>query len=297
MTEVKHTGGGTGLAEQVEQRLQAFRQWLEEKWGEQVEELRRPEETQLYRAFFRVGRTDDARNRALHTLNNLFLHIHPVKVNRDAVRYSYTWGMGGISFYLFLVLLFTGVLLMFYYHPTKVQAFRDILSLEHDVPFGLLLRNMHRWAAHLMIIAVWLHMLRVFLTGSYKRPREFNWCVGVLLLVLTMLLSFTGYLLPDDQLGFWAVTVGTNMARATPLLGHEGPFGPQLGMTPYNDVRFALLGGSIVDANALLRAYIWHCIALPLMISVFFGVHFWRVRKDGGISGPSPVMLESEMLD
>ena len=137
-------------------------------------------------------------------------------------------------------------------------------------------------------------MFRVFLTGSYKKPREFNWNVGVMLLVLTLLLSFTGYLLPDDQLGFWAVTVGTNMARATPLLGHEGPFGPQLGMTPYNDVRFGLLGGSIVDANALLRSYIWHCIAIPIIASVLMIVHFWRVRKDGGISGPAPVMLESE---
>ncbi len=121
------------------------------------------------------------------------------------------------------------------------------------MPFGKLLRNMHRWAAHLMVITVELHMFRVFLTGSYKKPREFNWVVGVILLVLTLLLSFTGYLLPDDQLGFWAVTVGTNMARATPGLGNEGPLGAQLGMTPYNDIRFGLLGGSIVDANALLR--------------------------------------------
>ena len=222
----------------------------------------------------------------------MFLHLHPAKINRDAVRYSYTWGMGGITFYLFIVLTFTGVLLMFYYHPSKVQAFRDVLYLEHDVPFGKLLRNMHRWAAHLMVIGVWLHMFRVFLTGSYKKPREFNWNIGVLLLVFTLLLSFTGYLLPDDQLGFWAVTVGTNMARATPLLGHEGPFGPQLGMTPYNDVRFGLLGGSIVDANALLRSYIWHCIGIPIVASVLMIVHFWRVRKDGGISGPAPVMLK-----
>jgi cytochrome b6 len=156
---------------------------------------------------------------------------------------------------------------------------------------------MHRWAAHLMIITVWLHMFRVFLTGSYKKPREFNWAVGVILMLLTMLLSFTGYLLPDDQLCFWAVTVGTNMARATPLLGHEGPFGPQLGMTPYNDVRFGLLGGSIVDSNALLRAYIWHCIAIPIIASVFMVVHFWRVRKDGGISGPAPMMLASEIKE
>jgi len=223
------------------------------------------------------------------------LHLHPARVNRDAVRYGYTWGMGGITFYLFIVLTFTGVLLMFYYHPSKLVAFRDILYLEHDVPYGKLLRNMHRWGAHLMVITVWLHMFRVFLSGSYKKPREFNWVVGVLLLVLTQLLSFTGYLLPDDQLGFWAVTVGTNMARATPMLGHEGPLGPQLGMTPYNDVRFALLGGSIVDSNALLRAYIWHCIGIPIVATTFMIVHFWRVRKDGGISGPAPVVLEKEI--
>jgi cytochrome b6 len=292
--ENKTSGQKSGVMEDVKDKARELGEVLKVKAKEQVEELKKPEETQLYRSIFRIKHDEEPRNRALSTLNNLFLHIHPAKVNRDATRYSYTWGMGGITFYLFIVLIFTGVLLMFYYHPTKVQAFRDILYLENDVPFGSLLRNMHRWAAHLMVMAVWLHMFRVFMTGSYKRPREFNWCVGVLLMVLTMLLSFTGYLLPDDQLGFWAVTVGTNMARATPLLGHQGPFGAQLGMTAYNDVRFGLLGGSIVDANALLRAYIWHCIAIPLIVSTFLGVHFWRVRKDGGISGPSPVMLESE---
>jgi quinol-cytochrome oxidoreductase complex cytochrome b subunit len=260
------------------------------------EDLKEPQKTQLWKSVFRVKHErTDPRTRSLGVLSNVFLHLHPARINRDACRYSYTWGMGGMTFYLFLVLTLTGVLLMFYYHPTKVQAFRDILYLAHDVPFGKLLRNMHRWAAHLMIITMWLHMFRVVLTGSYKKPREFNWCVGVILLVMTLLLSFTGYLLPDDQLGFWAVTVGTNMARATPLLGHEGPLGSQLGMTPFNDVRFALLGGSIVDANALLRAYIWHCIAIPLIAGVFMGVHFWRVRKDGGISGPAPAMLESEI--
>jgi cytochrome b6 len=175
--------------------------------------------------------------------------------------------MGGITFYLFIVLTFTGVLLMFYYHPTKVDAFRDILYLEHDVPFGKLLRNMHRWAAHLMVITTWLHMFRVVLTGSYKRPREFNWCVGVVLLVLTLLLSFTGYLLPDDQLGFWAVTVGTNMARATPMLGHEGPFGPQLGMTAFNDVRFGLAGR--IDRRLRMRC----CVPTSGTASVF---RWWR---------------------
>jgi quinol-cytochrome oxidoreductase complex cytochrome b subunit len=283
--------GLAGLLEEVQEDVKV----LKEKAKEDLETLKKPKKTQLYKSIFRVKHDESERSRALSVLSNVFFHLHPAKINRDAVRYNYTWGMGGMTFYLFLVLTITGVLLMFYYHPTKGQAYRDIIYLMNDVPFGRLLRNMHRWAAHLMIIAVWLHMFRVFLTGSYKKPREFNWCVGVVLLVLTMLLSFTGYLLPDDQLGFWAVTVGTNMARATPLLGNEGPFGAQLGMTAYNDVRFALLGGSIVDANALLRAYIWHCLAIPIIAATFMGVHFWRVRKDGGISGPAPMTLESEI--
>ena len=283
---------GLGVIEEVREQAKVLTERVKK---DVIEPLKEPQKTSLYKSIFRVKHDDSERSRALGVLSNVFLHLHPAKINRDAVRYSYTWGMGGITFYLFIVLTITGVLLMYYYHPTKGQAYRDIVYLMSDVPFGKLLRNMHRWAAHLMIIAVWLHMFRVFLTGSYKRPREFNWCVGVILLVLTLLLSFTGYLLPDDQLGFWAVTVGTGMAKASPFVGNEGPFGPQMGMTPYNDVRFALLGGSIVDANALLRAYIWHCIAIPLIASVFMGVHFWRVRKDGGISGPAPVQLESEM--
>ena len=291
LKEQKPGGKATALIDGVLKEVKG----LKDKALDDVQSLKKPQKTQLFKSIFRVTHDEKPRNRALGILSNVFLHLHPAKINRDAVAYNYTWGMGGITFYLFIVLTFTGVLLMFYYHPTKVQAFRDILYLEHDVPFGKLLRNMHRWAAHLMIITVWLHMFRVFLTGSYKKPREFNWMVGVILMLLTMLLSFTGYLLPDDQLGFWAVTVGTNMARATPLLGHEGPLGPELGMTAFNDVRFALLGGSIVDSNALLRAYIWHCIAIPLIAGIFMAVHFWRVRKDGGISGPAPVMLESEI--
>ena len=293
LKEQKPAGRATALIGGVLKEVKG----LKDKALDDVQSLKKPQKTQLYKSIFRVTHDEKPRNRALGILSNVFLHLHPAKINRDAVAYNYTWGMGGITFYLFIVLTFTGVLLMFYYHPTKVQAFRDILYLEHDVPFGKLLRNMHRWAAHLMIITVWLHMFRVFLTGSYKKPREFNWMVGVILMLLTMLLSFTGYLLPDDQLGFWAVTVGTNMARATPLLGHEGPLGPEFGMTAFNDVRFALLGGSIVDSNALLRAYIWHCIAIPLIAGIFMAVHFWRVRKDGGISGPAPVMLESEIKE
>lgn len=242
--------------------------------------------TEVYKSIFRHSYQDTQRNRALQIVDNVFLHLHPVRITRHATNISYTWGMGGITLLIFLVTIITGVILMFYYRPAAQYAYEDMKYLMHDVPFGPLIRNMHRWAAHAMVITVMLHMFRVFLTGSYKPPRQFNWVIGVLLLVLTLLLSFTGYLLPWDQLSIWAVTVGTNMARATPLLGHEGPLGPELGMRPDNDVRFLLLGGTQVGPPTLLRFYVLHCIFLPLVASTFMAVHFWRVRKDGGISGP-----------
>ncbi len=248
-----------------------------------MEKLRK---TEVYKSIFRHKYDDTPRNRALQIVDNVFLHLHPVRVPRHATNIGYTWGMGGITFLLFLVLTLTGVILMFYYRPTAQYAYEDMKYLMHDVPFGPLIRNMHRWAAHAMVITVMLHMFRVFLTGSYKPPRQFNWVVGVVLLLLTFLLSFSGYLLPWDQLSIWAVTVGTNMARATPLLGHEGPFGPQLGMRPDADVRFVLLGGTQVGPPTLLRFYVGHCIFLPLIATIFMVVHFWRIRKDGGISGP-----------
>ena len=179
-----------------------------------------------------------------------------------------------------------GVILMFYYRPTQEYAYLDIKYLDFDVPFGMLMRNMHRWAAHGMVIYIWVHMLRVFMTGSYKPPREFNWVVGVNLLVLTMLMSFTGYLLPWDQLAIWAVTVGTNMARATPLLGHEGPFANLVGVNSRYDARSLLVAGRLVGSATLLRFYVLHCIFIPVVASVLMIVHFWRIRKDGGISGP-----------
>ncbi|MCL4143309.1 UNVERIFIED_CONTAM: hypothetical protein GTU68_002981 [Idotea baltica] len=179
--------------------------------------------------------------------------------------------MGGVTFFLFLIETITGLLLMFYYRPTAELAYQDIMALREHVPLGIM-RELHRWSAHLMVISVWLHMYRVFLTGSYKAPREFNWNVGVILLVLTLLLSFTGYLLPWDQLAVWAITVGTNMARATPLLG--------------DDVRFGLLAGRFVGEGALLRFYVLHCVGIPIGAATLMAVHFWRVRKDGGISGP-----------
>ena len=240
----------------------------------------------VWRSMFRHDYRDTQRNRVLMIMANVWLHLHPPKVRRHAIRIRFTWCMGGITFLFFLVLTVTGVVLMFYYRPVAEYAYADMKYLQFDVPFGMLVRNMHRWAAHGMVLSVWLHMFRVFMTGSYKAPREFNWVVGVILLTLTLLLSFTGYLLPWDQLSIWAVTVGTNMARATPLLGHEGPFAEAVGVTARYDARAFLLGGTIVGPPTLLRFYVLHCIFLPILASVLMIIHFWRIRKDGGISGP-----------
>jgi len=247
--------------------------------------------SQFWKSIFRVGIPDSNRKRVLAMLGNVVLHLHPVKTRKSGVKMRYTWCAGGVTFFLFLVLTFTGLLLMFYYRPTVEYAFVDILDLREQVPFGVM-REVHRWGAHAMVISVWIHMFRVFMTGSYKPPREFNWVIGVILLVLTLLLSFTGYLLPWDQLAIWAITVGSNMASATPLIGIQGPatgllkIGDIPLVTSTNDARFGLLGGRFVGAGALLRFYVLHCVGIPLVAAFLMAVHFWRVRKDGGISGP-----------
>lgn len=243
--------------------------------------------SQIWRSMFRGGTwKDTSRDRAQHILGNVWLHLHPARLRQRAVRFSYTWGLGGLSFGLFMILTVTGILLMFYYRPAVELAYRDIKDLEFVVSLGLFMRNLHRWAAHTMVMFVILHMIRVFLTGAYKTPREFNWAVGVILLILTLFLSFTGYLLPWDQLALWAVTVGTNMASSTPLLGAEGPFSNLVGVSSLNDARFALLGGTSVGANTLLRFYVLHCVAVPFLAGVFMIIHFWRIRKDGFSAAP-----------
>jgi len=227
--------------------------------------------SQFWKSIFRVGIPNTNRKRVLAMLGNVVLHLHPVKTRKSGVKMRYTWCAGGVTFFLFLVLTFTGLLLMFYYRPTVEYAFVDILDLREQVPFGIM-REVHRWGAHAMVISVWIHMFRVFMTGSYKPPREFNWVIGVVLLMLTLLLSFTGYLLPWDQLALWAVTVGTNMMGYTPVLGEQ--------------VRFVLLGGKEISGDTLIRWYVLHVLMLPFVIVIFMAIHFWRVRKDGGISGP-----------
>src|SRR6476620_3087794 len=226
----------------------------------------------VWRSLFRQPYPRDERSRAYAVMNNVFLHIHPVRVRQHAVKFAYTFCLGGLSFFLFLVLTITGVYLMFFYVPSATQAYTNILDIQSQVTFGLLTRNIHRWAAHLMVFFVFLHMMRVFYHGAYKPPREFNWVVGVVLLFLTIMLSFSGYLLPWDQIAYWAITIGTNMGGYAPLFN-----------TP---TKLILLGGLEVAQNTLLRFYVGHVIFLPLIAAIFLAVHFWRIRKDGGISGP-----------
>jgi len=227
--------------------------------------------TQMVQGLFRHGLPLTDKIAARTALTNFFLHIHPVRVRRSWIRMSYTLCLGGLSFFLFIVLTVTGLYLMFYYVPSVEHAYQDMYDLKFVVTFGGVIRNMHRWAAHAMVITVWLHVARVFYTGAYKKPREFNWAIGTTLLLITLLLSFTGYLLPWDQLSIWAITVGTNMARYAPIAG------------PYT--RYLMLGGKVVGANALLRFYVAHVVGLPLVAFLLMVVHFWRVRKDGFSGG------------
>jgi quinol-cytochrome oxidoreductase complex cytochrome b subunit len=252
--------GKTGIGEKIKEVNDKI-------WGSQVaESILRPGSP------FKKGYSDSPRNRSYVVMNNVLYHLHPVKVKRHGVKLSYTLCLGGLSFFLFILLTITGIFLMFYYTPSADTAYADIEALSTNVAFGSLVRNMHRWGAHLMVLSVFLHMSRVFYHGAYKPPREFNWVVGVILLLLTLLLSFSGYLLPWDQLALWAVTVGTNMAGFVPVVG--------------NEVKFALLAGVEVSGATLLRFYVLHVLAFPFILVIFLAVHFWRVRKDGGISGP-----------
>ena len=227
-------------------------------------------QSRVWRSFFRHGLPDNPMDRSLTMTSNIFFHLHPVKVSRKSIRWSYTFGLGVISTILFAVLTFTGVVLMFYYIPSLERAYPSMKDIQLAVPLGEFTRNMHRWSAHVMVLVVILHMVRVFYTGGYKRPREFNWIVGVFLLIFTLGLSFTGYLLPWDQLSFWAITVGTNIAGYAPVAGPA--------------VKQLLLGGADVGQNALIRFYTLHIAVLPLIMIIGVSLHLWRVRKDGGLA-------------
>ncbi|MBI2831861.1 MAG: cytochrome b N-terminal domain-containing protein [Chloroflexi bacterium] len=230
-------------------------------------------QSSVWRSIFRQGYPDNDENRSLVMFNSFFLHIHPVKVKNHTIKLTYTWGLGVIAAFLFFILVVTGGILMFFYIPSVDKAYLDMQLLETSVTFGMLLRNLHRWGAHLMVLVVFLHMCRVFFTGGYKKPREFNWALGVILWVVTLLLSFTGYLLPYDQLAYWAITIASNIAGFVPLIGEQ--------------FKFFLLGANSIGQEALQRFYALHIFLLPFVITALIGVHFWRIRKDGGLSAPA----------
>src|SRR5271165_3981050 len=231
-----------------------------------VSELR---DSRLWQSLFRSGTGASNLHRALVVQQNIFLHLFSVKMRKVALNFSVTWYLGTLSFGTFMILVVTGILLMLYYHPSVPQAYADMKDLQFVVSAGVFLRNLHRWSAHTMVLLVFAHMFKVFYRGAYRKPREFNWVIGVVLLIVTLLLSYTGYLLPWDQLAYWAITVGSNIMSAVPVLGQK--------------VRFLMLGGNTVNANALLRFYVLHCVILPLAAAFFIAIHFWRIRKDGGL--------------
>ncbi len=209
-------------------------------------------------------------------VRNLLLHWFPAKITRASLSLSYSFWLGSIAAILFGILSVTGLILMFLYVPSVERAYLSVKDLEYAVSYGTFIRSLHRIAAQLMVAIVVLHMARVFLCGAYRngtaanQNRPLNWIVGIVLLLATLLLSFTGYLLPWDQLAFWAITVGTNIASAAPLVGEQ--------------LRFFLLGGNQIDQNTLIRFYVLHCFLLPTVVLLLFSWHMWRVRKDGGLA-------------
>ncbi len=232
-------------------------------------------ETSVGSSVFRVPGRETKRERAAAHWSSFFLHIYPVKVRREELTFRYSWFLGVASLTLFISLVVSGIYLMFFYVPSPTTAYGDIQILQTQVAFGQFMRNVHRWSAHLMVIAVMAHMARVFYRAAYKPPRQFNWVIGVILLLLTLLLSFTGYLLPWDQLAIWAITVGTSLAGFVPFFGDE--------------ISRLLLGGPQVSSATLLRFYVLHVALLPALAVVIIAVHLWRWRKDGTLdSNPAP---------
>ena len=216
----------------------------------------------------------DDRGRMRAVANNLILHLHPTKVPAPALRWSYTWGLGGLSATLAMVLVVTGVLLMFRYDASVERAYTSIQTMETQMFFGSLIRALHHWSANLLVITAFLHLLRVFYTGGFKQGRAANWQLGIILLLLVVAFNFTGYLLPWDQLAYWAITVGTSLLSYLPAVGDQ--------------ISGFLLAGPEVGQGALRNFYAIHVAVLPILLMMLMSYHFWKVRKDGGISQPAP---------
>ena len=230
------------------------------------------------------GISDDNRRRLGRINRNFFLHIHASKVHPHSLEASYTFGLGVILGFLFIVMILTGVVLMMNYTPSVERAYNSVKDIVFVVPGGKYIRNIHRWAAHGMVLISFLHLIRVFFTGGYLSGRRLNWIIGVCILVVVLFMNFSGYLLPWDQLAYWAVTIGSNIAASFRELTDI------LGITQVLDIggfiKKLLIGDEIVGQAALSRFFMLHVIFLPVTLMVLTAVHFWRIRKDGGISRP-----------
>lgn len=243
----------------------------------------------LLAATFRTGAPTSDRARAQAVFNNFLLHIHSTRIHLHSLRFTTTLGLGIAALASFFIAAVTGILLMIYYTPSTELAYGSVKDIDFVVPTGRFIRNLHRWSAHLMVITVLLHAVRVFLTAAYKAPREFNWLIGLGLLVVTLALSFTGYLLPWDQLAYWAATIGANIA------GSPRELTDALGITAWLDpgglFKQLLLGADEVGQAALTRFYWLHIMVLPILLVWLMAIHFWRIRKDGGLARPSDAEL------
>jgi len=204
--------------------------------------------------------------------NTLILHFRPRTVPERTLRFTLTWGLGGMALILILLLFGTGLMLKFVYQPFPDKAYESILHLHEDILFGQLIRNIHHWSANLLVIVVFLHFLRVFFTGAFHPPRQFNWVIGLSLFFLVIISNFTGYLLPWNQLSFWAITICGGMLEYIPVIG--------IGL------KKAILGGSEVGRETMSRFYAFHTAILPAALIILMSLHFWRVRKARGLVIP-----------
>ena len=205
---------------------------------------------------------------------SFFYHLHPPTIPAEQARFRYTLGLGGLAVFLFTVVLITGALLLFYYVPSAEKANASVQTLTYHIPLGWFVRNLHYWAAQLLVVVTILHLLRVALTGGFRIPRRFNWLLGLGLLLLIVGLDFTGYVLRWDTEVGWALLVGTNLLKEIPFIG-QGLY------------RLAV-GGTAIGDETVLRFFGWHVFGLVLPAAFLFGWHLFRVRRDGGISAPKP---------
>ena len=195
-------------------------------------------------------------------------HLFPRVVLEKNLRLSYTFCLGGLAFTALLMMAASGLLLLFYYQPTPDRAFPSILFLESSVRGGRYIRSLHRLASHLFLVLIFLHTLRVLLTGAYRKPRELNWVVGFALLCCAIFGAYTGYLLPMDQLALWATQTGMELVRAAPFGGF---------------IRSFLVPDGVGQALSLLRFYVLHVAVIPLALLLLSLLHFYRIRKNKGV--------------